>query len=143
MVKTFLRLTQQLPFFASLLIIPSGPGTTFSSTAYATMKGHLFRGEERVTVALRDYDQSVDIEVVSISRPAPTMFARGIWPLIGKKQNTFFEQQMDFLKGVAMRNGDNQDTKESFFSMSTGRINHQNHLVGNIHTNTNQLDFEF
>merc|ERR1712216_608241 len=36
------------------LVDQSGPKmTTFSSTAYATQKGHLLRGEERVTVALR------------------------------------------------------------------------------------------
>jgi hypothetical protein len=65
------------------------------------MKGHLLRGEERVTVALRDYDQSVDVEVLSISRPGRTVLSRGLWPFIGRMQNIFFELQMDFLKGVA------------------------------------------
>jgi hypothetical protein len=62
------------------------------------MKGHLFRGEERVTVALRDGTQAVDVEIVSISKAGPSLKAKGIWPFIGKMQSTFFEQQMDFLE---------------------------------------------
>lgn len=34
--------------------INAGVGNTFTSTAYATLKGHLLCGEERVTVILRD-----------------------------------------------------------------------------------------
>ena len=78
-----------------------GLGTTFTSTAFATMKGHLLRGEERVTVALRDGTEDVEVEIVSVSRAGPTRKARVIWPFIGKMQSAFFESQMDFLKSVA------------------------------------------
>ena len=64
------------------------------------MKGHLFRGEERVTVALRDYDELIDLEIISISRPADMLIAKALWPFIGKKQNKFFLYQMEFLKGI-------------------------------------------
>ena len=35
-----------------------GGGMTYTSTAYATLKGHLLAGEERVTVAIRDNGRS-------------------------------------------------------------------------------------
>ena len=71
------------------------------------MKGHLFRGEERVTVCLRDDNNEqqlavpvVDVEIISISKPAPTIFAKCLWLFIGKKQNKFFELQMDHFKSI-------------------------------------------
>lgn len=78
-----------------------GPTTTYSSTAYATMKGHLFRGEERVTVAIRDETQAVEVEILSISRPAPTIKAKLIWPLAGKLQSSFFHEQLAGLAEIA------------------------------------------
>jgi uncharacterized protein (UPF0548 family) len=103
--------TRVLPFFPKVysvnpvmvvydLVDQRGPGTTFSATAYATMKGHLLRGEERVTVALRDDNQAVDVEIVSISKAGPSMKAKGIWPFIGKMQSTFFEQHLNHLERV-------------------------------------------
>ena len=79
----------------------SAPDTTFTSTAYATMKGHLLRGEERVTVALRDRSEVVDVEIVSISKSGNSLKARGIWPFIGNMQHNFFNNQMDALQEVA------------------------------------------
>ena len=76
-------------------------GTTlYSSTAYATGKGHWLRGEERVTVALRD-SGLVDVEILSFSRPAKSAMGRLVWPVIGKMQRTFFEQQMSAFERVA------------------------------------------
>ena len=80
----------------------SGPATTYTSTAYATLKGHLLSGEERVTVALRDGTGFVDVESLSYSRPAQTMRSKFVWPMIGRMQNRFFEDQMDYLEQVAM-----------------------------------------
>eukprot|EP00553_Chaetoceros_curvisetus_P001074 CAMPEP_0204613814 /NCGR_PEP_ID=MMETSP0717-20131115/1733_1 /ASSEMBLY_ACC=CAM_ASM_000666 /TAXON_ID=230516 /ORGANISM="Chaetoceros curvisetus" /LENGTH=119 /DNA_ID=CAMNT_0051626363 /DNA_START=78 /DNA_END=434 /DNA_ORIENTATION=+ len=84
-------------------------GDTFTSTAYATLAGHLLCGEERVTVILRDEvveeeeedDASfpmgntasrisslnsntntggfVDVEIVSYSKPAPSILGRLVW----------------------------------------------------------------
>lgn len=85
-----------------------GPSTTFSSTAYATMKGHLLRGEERVTVALRDGTEDVEVEIVSVSRAGQSAQARAIWPFIGKMQSTFFESQMDSLQKIAGQNKQSQ-----------------------------------
>eukprot|EP00559_Dactyliosolen_fragilissimus_P008705 CAMPEP_0184854946 /NCGR_PEP_ID=MMETSP0580-20130426/308_1 /TAXON_ID=1118495 /ORGANISM="Dactyliosolen fragilissimus" /LENGTH=453 /DNA_ID=CAMNT_0027349327 /DNA_START=46 /DNA_END=1404 /DNA_ORIENTATION=- len=82
-----------------------GPkGTTFSSTAYATLRGHWLRGEERVTVVYRnpvakeshvidanlvnsgsitnrDIDKNgvVDVEILSISRSGPSFIGKIIW----------------------------------------------------------------
>ena len=74
--------------------------TTFTSTAYATMRGHLLRGEERVTVALRDGNEDVEVEIVSVSRAAPSIGGRTIWPFIGKMQAAFFEVQMEHLSRI-------------------------------------------
>jgi len=71
--------------------------TTFTSTAYATLKGHYLRGEERVTVALRDGSQDVEVEILSISRAGPGLLGKTLWPFIGKMQSNFFQQQLDHL----------------------------------------------
>lgn len=71
--------------------------TTFTSTAYSTLKGHFLRGEERVTVALRDGSQDVEVEILSISRAGPGLVGRTLWPFIGKMQSKFFQQQMNYL----------------------------------------------
>lgn len=71
--------------------------TTFTSTAYATLKGHFLRGEERVTVALRDGSQYVEVEILSISRAGTSVFGKTLWPFIGKMQSKFFQQQLDHL----------------------------------------------
>lgn len=84
------------------LLDQRGPATTYTSTAYATLKGHLLSGEERVTVALRDSTGFVDVEVLSYSRPASSLKAKLIWPFIGRMQSRFFEDQMDYLEQVAM-----------------------------------------
>lgn len=81
-----------------------GPATTYTSTAYATMKGHLLRGEERVTVALRDGTEDVEVEILSISRAGPSAMARAIWPWIGKMQDNFFKSQMNSLSSVGAQN---------------------------------------
>lgn len=77
-----------------------GPGTTYTSTAYATCRGHGLQGEERVTVALRDSGR-VDVQVISYSKAAKwyTKFAFGV--MIHKMQDTFFTNQMQFLQTVA------------------------------------------
>lgn len=85
-----------------LYAVYSGPETTYSSTAYATLKGHLLRGEERVTVAMRDDTGFVDVEILSYSRPAGSIQAKFVWPLIGSMQDTFFQNQMNFLEQIAV-----------------------------------------
>jgi uncharacterized protein (UPF0548 family) len=94
-----------------------GPATTFSSSAYATMKGHLLRGEERVTVALRDGNEDVEVEIVSVSRAAPSLCGRLVWPFIGKMQSTFFESQMEHLRRIG---GEHSKTHHSI-QYSTSR----------------------
>ncbi len=71
--------------------------TTFTSTAYATLKGHFLRGEERVTVALRDGSEDVEVEILSISRTGPGIVGKTLWPFIGKMQSKFFQQQLHHL----------------------------------------------
>ena len=97
------------------LVDQRGPSTTFTSTAYATLRGHLLCGEERVTVALRDGNSNVggiarnddngwvDVEVLSYSRPAPSALGRLAWPLIGQMQGSFFAKQLDALEQIAKK----------------------------------------
>mmetsp|Transcript_8627 Transcript_8627/g.14064 ORF Transcript_8627/g.14064 Transcript_8627/m.14064 type:complete len:262 (-) Transcript_8627:24-809(-) len=74
------------------------PRCLFSSTAYATLSGHLLAGEERVTVVWRKgMGDAVDIEIVSFSRAAPSIGGKLIWPLIGRMQKQFFLSEMDHL----------------------------------------------
>lgn len=82
------------------LVDQRGPSTTYSSTAYATCKGHWLRGEERLTVAHRD-DGNVDVELVSFSKHGNSLWGRMVWPFIGPLQGRFFESQMDALQAVA------------------------------------------
>jgi uncharacterized protein (UPF0548 family) len=95
-----------------------GPATMFSSTAYATMKGHLLRGEERVTVALRDGTEDVEVEIVSVSRAGPSAKGRVVWPFIGKMQSTFFESQMEFLQKVG---GQSDKSSQPFIQECSNR----------------------
>ena len=78
-----------------------GGGTTYTATAYATEAGHLLRGEERVTVCHRDRDDSVEVEILSLSHAAGGFRAQLVWPLIGRLQRTFFQQQMNALQQAA------------------------------------------
>lgn len=77
------------------------PGTTFTSTAYATMKGHWLSGEERVTVAMRDGSQAVEVEILSVSRAGPSFWGKTVWPFVGKKQTQFFEYHLLHLEEAA------------------------------------------
>lgn len=83
-----------------------GVCTLFSSSAYATQTGHWLSGEERVTVALRSttdplHPSPVEVEVVSISRAAPSLMGRLAWPLIGRMQDRFFVEQLRSLQRAA------------------------------------------
>jgi uncharacterized protein (UPF0548 family) len=74
---------------------------TFTSTAYATLKGHWLSGEERVSVALRDGSLDVDVEILSISRAGPSLWGKALWPLVGNLQHTFFQEQLKHLEDTA------------------------------------------
>jgi len=71
-----------------------------SSTAYATMSGHLLSGEERVSVVWNRSNDEVYVEIVSFSRAAPSVTGRLIWPLIGGLQKNFFLSELDHLDKV-------------------------------------------
>jgi len=78
------------------------PRCQFTSTAYATLKGHLLTGEERVTVIWRKgMNDEVDVEIISFSRSAPSIGGKIIWPLIGRMQKQFFLAEVDHLANVA------------------------------------------
>ncbi|KAG7366742.1 DUF1990 domain containing protein [Nitzschia inconspicua] len=74
---------------------------TFTSTAYATLKGHWLSGEERVSVALRDGSQDVDVEILSISRAGPSLWGKAVWSMVGKMQQTFFQEHLKHLEDTA------------------------------------------
>ena len=82
---------------------------TYTSTAYATAQGHWLRGEERVSVIMRDQTGQVDIEILSYSKPNN----RIIWPFIGKMQRQFFQRQMQQLQQVANTNNDENESSSS------------------------------
>ena len=86
----------------------------YSSTAFATLKGHWISGEERVTVILRPQQQrqeqrrrqrlggSVDVEILSISKAgSDTIWGKLAWPFVWPMQSAFFVQQLNVLKCVA------------------------------------------
>ena len=93
-------------------LLPDGTGcttTTYTSTAYATLRGHWLQGEERVTVAWRHDGNAaaggqgyVDVELLSFSRPSPSSWpGRLLWPLLGGLQERFFEAQVRALERAA------------------------------------------
>lgn len=73
-------------------------GGVYTATAYGTMRGHWLRGEERVCVRYCHASGAVELEIISFSKPARSVMGYLVWPLIGKMQRTFFEQQMQELK---------------------------------------------
>lgn len=73
----------------------------YSSSAYATMTGHLLSGEERVSVIWNRSNDEVYVEIVSFSRAAPSTVGKLIWPLIGGMQSSFFLSELDHLDNVA------------------------------------------
>jgi hypothetical protein len=119
----------------------NGDTVMYTSTAYATCQGHWFRGEERVTVALRRRRKSnnsptttnhpfllqpqqrqqhaiqataavndddddggvVDVEILSISKPANSVMGRVAWALSSRLQHRFFEAQLDALERQAQQ----------------------------------------
>ena len=64
------------------------------------MKGHWLKGEERVTVTLRDGTQAVEVELISISRPAHWK-TKLTWNMIEKMQQDFFQRQLSHFQDVA------------------------------------------
>jgi uncharacterized protein (UPF0548 family) len=83
------------------LVDQRGPGTTYTSTAYATCLGHWIRGEERVTVKRNDADDSVEVEILSYSKAADSVMGKLVWPVIGDMQTQFFIQQLETLHRAA------------------------------------------
>lgn len=98
---------------------------TYSSTAYATLRGHLLAGEERVTVAIRDGGTNQDlnkvffasndlnamssndgagdvyVEILSCSRPAPNILGKVIFPFVKGMQDRFFREEIDTLERIS------------------------------------------
>ena len=73
----------------------------YSSSAYATLSGHLLSGEERVSVIWNRSNDEVHVEILSFSRASPSTVGRLIWPLIGGMQKNFFLEELDHLDKVA------------------------------------------
>ena len=73
----------------------------YSSSAYATLSGHLLSGEERVSVVWNRNKDEVYVEILSFSRASPSPVGKLIWPLIGGMQKNFFLAELDHLDKVA------------------------------------------
>ena len=91
------------------LVDQRAPGTTYSSTAYATVRGHWLRGEERVSVFRRDGSGDVHVEILSYSKPGNNMWGKIIWPFVGHLQGQFFESQMNALQDVATKHSNSNE----------------------------------
>lgn len=134
------------------LVDQRGTKTTYTSTAYATLKGHLLSGEERVTVALRDdvgqgtfaiagpsgsisvngnKNGYVDVEILSYSRAAPSFLGKMVWPFIGKMQSRFFVRQLDFFEKVASTSSDGNSGRGSF-SRNLSKCSHADVLESSL-----------
>ena len=95
------------------------------------MKGHLLCGEERVTVAWRDDGSTVDVEVVSLSKPAPGLAAKLVWPFAKQMQPKFFQSQLKALQNVAAKH---TTTAENRTAGSTIFPNYYPDLINNGQT---------
>jgi uncharacterized protein (UPF0548 family) len=71
----------------------------FTSTAYATLRGHLLIGEERVTVVLRP-NGKVDVEILSYSKPSSSPLGHLVFPIIGGMQHKFFINELEYIKDL-------------------------------------------
>jgi uncharacterized protein (UPF0548 family) len=112
MLATFTRLNFPKPLKSLFVVNPVHvvyevkddsrlvPTCLFSSTAYATLTGHILAGEERVTVLI-DAGDAVAVEILSFSRPAPSIIGKCIWPLIGRMQQQFFLSEINHLDKIA------------------------------------------
>jgi hypothetical protein len=78
------------------------------------LKGHWLRGEERVTVICRDGSHDVDVEILSVSRAGPSLWAKTIWPFVGTMQSTFFQQHLEHLARTASTVDPDVDTTNNF-----------------------------
>jgi hypothetical protein len=97
------------------LVDQRAPGTTYSSTAYATAHGHWLQGEERLSVFHRD-GGDVDVEIVSYSKPQKSLWGRMIWPFVGPLQGQFFESQLNALRNAAEQLDDSNGAVRHFDS---------------------------
>jgi len=103
------------------LVDVRGRGSTYTSTAYSTLHGHLLAGEERVTVVIEDErasgvinfagvekntgvseggNRDVYIEILSCSRPTPSLLGRMVFPFVKNWQERFFMEEMDTLERI-------------------------------------------
>lgn len=74
----------------------------YSCTSYATLRGHLLSGEERVLARMRSSGE-VYVEIVSFSRAGPSVIGKIVWPFIGRVQKQFFMKEIDHLAKAAIR----------------------------------------
>ena len=51
----------------------------------------------------QDQDGFVDVEIISFSKAAPSLFGKIVWPFVAKKQDEFFKSEMDALERVAKK----------------------------------------
>lgn len=74
---------------------------TYSASAYATMRGHLLCGEERVAVAIDDITKEVSVEVLSFSHASSGIFNKLAFGACKEMQRRFFQEQIDTLQKIA------------------------------------------
>lgn len=86
-------------------------GLTYTATAYATLKGHLLAGEERLCVAIHD-DSKVEVEVLSYSRATNSVLGKAIFPFVRGMQQRFFSDQITALEQIAKQQRHSNPTKQ-------------------------------
>ena len=104
-----------------------GEDCVFTSTAYATLKGHFLCGEERITVGMKRYcephnslpiiqasninqnanqmayddDGDVFVEILSCSTPSKGIFGNVVFRVVKNMQLRFFRDQLETLERIA------------------------------------------
>jgi uncharacterized protein (UPF0548 family) len=69
-----------------------------TATAYCTLQGHLFEGEERVRVVWEKHtNNAVWFEVLSVSR-GHGVIGKLVFPLMASTQRRFFQEQIDTMQ---------------------------------------------
>ena len=74
---------------------------TYSATAYATLRGHLLKGEERVIVSMSDQSKNVCVDILSYSHSTPGILGNIVFAACKEMQIRFFGEEMDTLEKIA------------------------------------------
>lgn len=108
--------------------------STYSATAYATLRGHLLSGEERVSVAMNDHSKDVSVEILSYSHATPGLLGRVVFASCRGMQARFFGEEIDTLEKIAQE-ANNSKKNAAFGGIANCSVNISSYN-GNLECNT-------